>query len=64
MKAYTLLIKAFALIGLCGLFYVYGHNKGFEKGSKACSEYLEEKVIFPNESNYEHIEDLRTEAEY
>ena len=44
MKAYTLLIKAFALIGLCGLCYVYGHNKGFEKGTKACNEYLEEKV--------------------
>ena len=61
MKAYTLLIKAFALIGLCGLFYVYGHNKGFEKGTKACSEYLEEKVTFPNESNYEDVADLRTE---
>ena len=64
MKAYTLLIKAFALIGLCGLCYVYGHNKGFEKGTKACNEYLEEKVIFPNQLNYEHIEDLRSETEY
>lgn len=64
MKAYTLLIKAFALIGLCGLCYVYGHNKGFEKGSKACNEYLEEKVIFPNESNYEDVADLRSETEY
>lgn len=62
MKAYTLLIKAFALIGLCGLFYVYGHNTGFEKGSKACNEYLEEKILFPNESNYENVEDLRSEA--
>ena len=53
MKAYTLLIKAFALIGLCGLFYVYGHNKGFEKGTKACNEYLEEKVIFTNQLNCE-----------
>lgn len=64
MKAYTLLIKAFALIGLCGLFYVYGHNKGFEKGSKACNEYLEEKVLFPNESNYEDVADLRSETQY
>ena len=64
MKAYTLLIKAFALIGLCGLCYVYGHNKGFEKGSKACNEYLEEKVIFPNQLNYEDVADLRTETEY
>ena len=64
MKAYTLLIKAFALIGLCGLFYVYGHNKGFEKGTKACSEYLEEKVTFPNESNYEDVADLRSQTEY
>lgn len=61
MKAYTLLIKAFALIGLCGLCYVYGHNKGFEKGSKACNEYLEEKVIFPNQLNYEDVTDLRSE---
>ena len=64
MKAYTLLIKAFALIGLCGLCYVYGHNKGFEKGSKACNEYLEEKVIFPNQLNYEDVTDLRSETEY
>lgn len=64
MKAYTLLIKAFALIGLCGLCYVYGHNKGFEKGTKACNEYLEEKVTFPNESNYEDVADLRSETEY
>ena len=64
MKAYTLLIKAFALIGLCGLCYVYGHNKGFEKGTKACNEYLEEKVIFPNESNYEDVADLRSETQY
>ena len=64
MKAYTLLIKAFALIGLCGLCYVYGHNKGFEKGTKACNEYLEEKVIFPNQLNYEDVTDLRSETQY
>ena len=62
MRAYTLLIKAFALIGLCGLFYVYGHKKGYEKCAKECGK--EENVIFPNQLNYEHIEDLRTEAEY
>lgn len=64
MKAYTLLIKAFALIGLCGLCYVYGHNKGYEKGAKECREFQEESIIFPNQNNYEHVADLRSETEY
>lgn len=64
MKAYTLLIKAFALIGLCGLCYVYGHKKGYEKGSKECREFQEESIIFPNQNNYENVADLRSETEY
>ena len=62
MRAYTFLIKAFALIGLCGLFYVYGHKKGYEKGAQECGK--EESVIFPNQLNYENVTDLRSETEY
>lgn len=48
MKRFKQLIYIFALIGACGMFYVAGHNNGYDLGFDSGVETMQQSIIYEN----------------
>ena len=48
MKRFKQLIYLFALIGACGMFYVAGHNNGYDLGFNSGVETMQQSIIYEN----------------
>jgi hypothetical protein len=48
MKRFKQLIYLFALIGACGMFYVAGHNNGYDLGFDSGVETMQQSIIYEN----------------
>ena len=46
MKRFKQLIYLFALIGACGMFYVAGHNNGYNLGFDSGIETMQQSIIY------------------
>ncbi len=46
MKRFKQLIYLFALIGACGMFYVAGHNNGYDLGFDSGVETMRQSIIY------------------
>jgi hypothetical protein len=48
MKRFKQLIYLFAMIGACGMFYVAGHNNGYDLGFNSGVETMRDSIIYEN----------------
>jgi len=48
MKRFKQLIYIFAMIGACGMFYVAGHNNGYDLGFDSGVQTMQQSIIYEN----------------